>query len=1304
MATATQRSTNVKGKHRPTRTLRLSPLIAFTLFLITLASHLPTFTAYQVYVPIERNYAGSALFQAQPASHQFRWSLHTSHNHRMASKWLRVRPTDGLLTLQAELQCAGGQLWTIVERPLRVTLVGDKVALDSDSADGLQQLRLPVHVWFDHHTCRPLFESISTTNQSDEQQLMAERLHRLSRFPDDAWPLHRLHNIDNTAVPNDKLAQLLRPLPRQRAVIRRSHSAGCLQKTQLVAAVHELIPAAVLRLCRAHYHLLPTDRLQPEADQLHFQGQPAAPSAPSFAIQANGQIVTTDRSCPAPDHFSVTVLVKLDCDWTESTENGERRLPAVQTLSSLQQLRIDFEQNLFWSAETLQAIQAESTGSNLLIDTNQLRLKRELQSQRSNGLYFDRNLYIVSVPEEQDAGQLVTVLSATSALQPSANIRYAMHAMLDARSQQLFRIDEHTGHVYSAARLDREQMDVHYFKVTATLPSATSGSAVSAQITLQVNVQDVNDHGPVFEQRVYEHQLSESQPAGTSLGTLRASDADVGVNAELEYSVERAGGCELLHESIGAPRPGNDSSESAATSESACRQDGDVFHVQPRTGELSTRSALDRERCACYALLIRATDQAPVDLRKFGSAWVRIKVIDENDHYPQFERRSYSVRVREDLDANARPVIAQVIASDADDQLNALLRYSIVAGNHQAQFTINSANGELQLVKALDYETERSYQLIVRAQDTGSPPKSNTTQLLVSVLDVNDHSPLFFSGLVQETVSEDLSIGARIVRLQAFDADDGPNGRVFYAIRRPGERSTAIQFKRYNQLARQLHANDTDSLPVDESSSNVFGPVDISELKAEGNGSSTTSGDEFPFEVESDSGWLVLSRSLDFERQTAYEFQVIARDFGRPFRESALTVRVRVQDVNDNRPQFAQQTYQATVSELTRVGSELLRVRAADADDGSRLAFAILSGNQDGRFALLQRAGANEALLTLQAPLDFRRSRQYDLRLQVSDAGGLFDTCAVTVNVTDANTHRPVIRRLLPAASPLQLSEDLQPGALVAVVEASDADSGENARLSYSLLAGASIQPVTGTSGADTPMQSLPVSIEQLPFRIHGSSGEITLAAALDRETAAGYSFVVQVRDHGQPPLSDTLSVDVELIDVNDNAPQFERSLYSASLSELAPIGTAVLSVKATDHDQGANAQVRYQLVDVNGDLPPEVKTSNSSAFDFRFGDLNAYFTVDPLSGLIRTARPLDRETIAAYRLIVSATDRGQPSLSSTTVAVLTLEDANDNPPRFSVERFVFYVAENSPTGSSVGIIKAEDADSGKFSFLIYFQ
>lgn len=798
---------------------------------------------------------------------------------------------------------------------------------------------------------------------------------------------------------------------------------------------------------------------------------------------------------------------------------------------------------------------------------NQRRKKRKRRADhnsKSDGPIFEKSLFIVSVPEEKEKGYVVTTLTATDA--NGKDLIYSMSAVLDARSQSMFSIDSNSGVVTTTTKLDREFMDVHYLRITAVdtgIPPKTGFT------TLQVNVNDENDHQPSFEQSSYHASIRESVPIGTTVLTVRATDQDVGSNSEIEYAILNPTGL------------------------------NEVFRIDSHSGVISTRGSLDRELMSSYSLNIQASDMGPLTTRKNSQTTVYISILDDNDCWPQFSSRSYSVSVKEDIPYANRPVIIQISATDADEDLNSAIRYSIISGNTQSHFSMDSITGEISVISQLDYETTRSYRLIIRAQDAGSPPRSNTTQLLINIEDVNDEAPKFYSTLFQESVMENTPKGTKILRVQAYDADDGLNSQINYSIK------------------------DYSSIP------------------------------NFPLEIESSSGWILTTKDLDWEEGNLYEFTVIATDSGDPPKSSSASVIIRVNDLNDNDPVFDQRTYDAVVSEVDPPGTTVLTVTATDRDQNSRLNFQITSGNLRGRFNIVSHN--NQGVIMVSQALDYKTERRFVLSVTATDSGGRSDTATVYINVTDANTHRPVIERTPYSAN---IPEDVPIGSTVLVIEASDADVGENARITFSM--------------DDVP-----------EFRIDPVTGAITTVKQLDRETTAGFTIVVTAMDNGKPSLADSTNVEIEISDVNDNSPVFRQDSYTASVSEDVPIGTSITQVQATDADSGLNAQIRYSFA------PGK--------------DGDGSFIIDSTSGVIRTYKNLDRELHPVYELEAVASDKGTPSLQSIVKVSVKLSDVNDNPPRFSSsDKLVYFVPENSPVGFMVGEIKAIDPDEGENSRIEY--
>uniref|UniRef100_A0A8C6SKB1 Cadherin, EGF LAG seven-pass G-type receptor 3 n=1 Tax=Neogobius melanostomus TaxID=47308 RepID=A0A8C6SKB1_9GOBI len=779
--------------------------------------------------------------------------------------------------------------------------------------------------------------------------------------------------------------------------------------------------------------------------------------------------------------------------------------------------------------------------------------------------HFQQYNYQVQVAENQPEGTSVMVMTASDP-DPGdgGKVTYSMAPLMNSRSSDYFTIHTESGLITTTDTLDRELMDSHYFRITATdfgIPRLSGTTMVA------ITVADQNDHSPIFEQIEYRETIRENVEEGYPILQLRATDKDSPANANIRYRF------------VG---------ESAAIARAA-------FEIDPRSGLITTRGAVDRETSEHYTLQVEASDQGKEPSPLSSTVEVHISVLDENDNVPQFSEKRYVVAVKEDVRPHSE--ILKVSATDRDKDTNAVVHYNIISGNSRGQFSIDSVTGEIQVVAPLDYESEREYTLRVRAQDNGRPPLSNNTGIVsVQITDVNDNPPIFVSTPFQASVMESAPIGSSILHIQAIDTDSGDNARLEYRL--------------------------------------------------------TGTSMDTPFVINSATGWVTVKKSLDRESVEHYFFGVEARDYGMPPLSATASVTITVMDVNDNRPEFLQKEYYARLNEDAVVGTSVVTVTAVDRDVNSAVTYQITGGNTRNRFAISTAGGAG--LLSLALPLDYKQERRYVLTVTASDRT-LHDTCQVHINITDANTHRPVFQS---AHYSVSINEDRPPGSTVVVISATDDDVGENARITYYLD-------------------------DNIPqFRIDSGTGAITLQAELDYEDQMTYTLAITAKDNGIPQKSDTTYVEVNVNDVNDNAPQFLSPRYQGTVTEDAAPFTSVVQISATDRDAHANGRVQYTFQ--NGE------------------DGDGDFTIEPTSGIIRTVRRLDRESVPFYELTAYAVDRGIPPQRTPVHIQVTVLDVNDNAPVFPADDFEVLVKENSAVGSVVAQITASDPDEGANAQIMY--
>ncbi|NXU46082.1 PCDGC protein, partial [Drymodes brunneopygia] len=361
-------------------------------------------------------------------------------------------------------------------------------------------------------------------------------------------------------------------------------------------------------------------------------------------------------------------------------------------------------------------------------------------------------------------------------------------------------------------------------------------------------------------------------------------------------------------------------------------------------------------------------------------------------------------------------------------------------------------------------------------------------------------------------------------------------------------------------------------------------------------------------------------------------------------------VEVEITDINDNAPSFKESEVEERISETTAPGSRFPLARAHDPDSGrNSLQSYDLSG--DEHFSLAGQDGSKLAELVLRRSLDRESEPSLRLLLTALDGGDppRSGTAQLWINVTDANDNAPVFAQDRYRVS---LREDAPPGLSVLNVSASDADAGSNARITYGF-------------------GKMPAKVLQ-KFMVDAESGTISLQEELDFEDTRRYMLLVEARDGGG--LVAHSKVEVEVLDVNDNAPEITVLSLSSPVPENSPVDTVVAVLNVEDPDSGENGQVSCEL---SGEAPLSIVASSGGSYK------------------VVTAGALDREQASEQRVTVVARDRGRPALWSSTELVLEVSDVNDNAPVFEEAAYSAYVSENNALGALVVRVQARDADAG---------
>ncbi|XP_068596711.1 protocadherin gamma-A5-like [Brachionichthys hirsutus] len=412
---------------------------------------------------------------------------------------------------------------------------------------------------------------------------------------------------------------------------------------------------------------------------------------------------------------------------------------------------------------------------------------------------------------------------------------------------------------------------------------------------------------------------------------------------------------------------------------------------------------------------------------------------------------------------------------------------------------------------------------------------------------------------------------------------------------------------------------------------------------------------------------MVLQKPLDREKDEQISLVLTAVDGGEPQMSGTMLIVITVLDANDNAPVFTQPTYKATVTEHSPKGTVVAAVKASDADHGSngRITYSITNTLDNVRTQF--KVNTENGEVSLIGDIDFEKARHFQINLLASDEGGLTDSCKLIVDVTDINDNKPEINIM---SKSNVIAEDAKLNTVVTMINIEDKDSGENGDVKCHIS-------------------------ENIPFTLKASTNNfysLITDSDLDRERSSEYNITVSCSDEGVPSLSSSVTLTLQISDVNDNAPVFERSSYEAYIVENNTPGLSIFTVKARDADWKQNARVSYILEDssVNG-VP-----------------VSSFVSVSADSGVIHAVRSFDYEQIKDFHFRVKAQDGGSPSLSSNVSVKILIQDQNDNPPQvlYPVQTGGSLVAEMVPRSADVGYlvskVVAVDVDSGQNAWLSY--
>ncbi|XP_014052119.2 protocadherin gamma-A11 isoform X5 [Salmo salar] len=614
-------------------------------------------------------------------------------------------------------------------------------------------------------------------------------------------------------------------------------------------------------------------------------------------------------------------------------------------------------------------------------------------------------------------------------------------------------------------------------------------------------------------------------------------------------------------------------------------------------GNLIVTDRIDREelcgsKVTC-ALKYELVLENPLELHR-----ITVQILDVNDNSPRFPNERMNLEIAESADKGERFPLDE--AHDSDIGLNTVQSYTLDRNDYFVLAVNTNRDGgkysELVLEKELDRELQQEVTLLLTAVDGGTPQRSGTVVIHVTVLDANDNKPVFSQDVYRVSLTENSPLDYVVVTVSATDADKGANGEVTYDFSSISDKASTVfsidkgtgvirvvgpvDFEERKDYEMRVQAKDGSGLAsntkviiditdINDNAPLIFikslsnpipenvlpgtevGIINVQDKDSEGNRQVRCSIQQnVPFKLNpsiKNYFSLISTGELDREIISDYNITITATDEGSPPLSSSKTIHLSVSDVNDNPPVFEEQSYSSYVTENNKPGSSMCSVTARDPDwrQNGTVVYSLLPSDVNGvPVSSFLSINGDTGVIHAVRPFDYEQFRSFKVHVVARDNGSppLSSNVTVRVFITDENDNSPQI--LYPAPAGNSLMTEMVPkaalaGSLVSKVIAVDADSGQNAWLSYQIVK----------------------STDPGLFTIGLHSGEIRAQRDISESDSMKQNLVISVKDNGQPSLSTTCDVYLLISDNLAEVPQLKDMTYEDSSKLTSYLIIALVSV-----------------------------------------------------------------------------------------------------------------------------------------------